>query len=52
MMEVFGLKIQIYGSDDSYSCNRELTLKQAKIEDDKKIERKELKNIKAKDTKD
>ena len=52
MMEVFGLKIQIYGSDDRYSCNRELTLKQAKIEDDKKIERKELKNIKAKDTKD
>ena len=46
MMEVFGLKVQIYGSDDSYSCNRELTLKQAKIEDDKKIEQKELKILK------
>ena len=52
MFEVFGLKVQIWGSDDSYTCNRELTLKQAKIEDDKKIERKKTKNIKAKDTMD
>jgi hypothetical protein len=52
MMEVFGLKVQIFNSDDIYSCNRELTLKQAKIEDEKRNERKELKNNRAKDTND
>ena len=39
----FGLKVQVAGSDDSYLCDNDLTLKAAQQEDDKKLARKERK---------
>ncbi len=40
MMELFGLKVQISGSDDSYLCNDDLTIAGAYEADEKKIEKK------------
>ena len=42
----FGLKVQVAGSDDSYLCDNDLTLNQAKLEDEKKTERKDRKSAK------
>lgn len=42
----FGLKVQVAGSDDSYLCDNDLTLNQAQLEDEKKIERKDRKSAK------
>ena len=44
--EMFGIKTQISGSDDSYLCNNDLTLKAALEEDVFKMERKEKKAAK------
>ena len=41
--EEFGLKVQVAGSDDSYLCDNNLTLKAAQEEDEKKLARKERK---------
>lgn len=41
--EMFGIKVQISGSDDSYLCDNNLTLKGAREEDSKKLERKKRK---------
>mgnify|MGYP006079548891 CR=1 FL=1 len=49
----FGIKIQIAGSDDSYLCDDNLTLKTAFVEDEKKLgrkARKEAKNTDASET--
>ena len=49
----FGIKIQIAGSDDSYLCDDNLTLKAAFVEDEKKLgrkARKEAKNTDASET--
>ena len=43
MLELFGLKIQIAGSDDSYLCDNDLSLAEAKEIDDKKIAKNENK---------
>jgi len=43
LMELFGLKTQVAGSDDSYLCNNDLTLSGALEEDEKKLGRKEKK---------
>lgn len=40
IMDKFGIKVQISGSDDSYLCNNDLTLAKALDKDDKKIARK------------
>ena len=40
IMELFGIKTQIAGSDDSYLCDNKLTLSKARKEDEKKMERK------------
>ena len=42
----FGLKVQVAGSDDSYLCDNDLTLNQAQLEDEKKIQRKDRKSEK------
>jgi len=47
-MELFGLKTQITGSDDSYFCDNDFTLAKAKDIDDAKIIRKEKKDAKVK----
>lgn len=39
-MDLFGLKIQVTGSDDSYLCNNDLTLAGALEEDEKKMGKK------------
>lgn len=44
LFEIFGIKTQVAGSDDSYLCDDELTLKAAQLEDEKKLERKAKKN--------
>jgi hypothetical protein len=44
-IELFGIKIQVSGSDDSYLCNNDLTLAGAYEEDGKKLGRKEKKTI-------
>ena len=41
--EVFGIKVQIAGSDDSYLCNNDLTLEHALEEDGKILQRKQAK---------
>ena len=41
--ELFGIKVQISGSDDSYLCENEITLAGAIEEDRKKIQRKQAK---------
>lgn len=41
ILELFGIKTQIAGSDDSYLCNNDLTLKTALEEDEKILTRKE-----------
>jgi len=41
--EMFGIKVQIAGSDDSYLCDNDLTLLGAVDEDAKKVSRKEKK---------
>jgi len=46
IMEMFGIKTQVAGSDDSYLCNNDLTLAGALEEDAKKLEKKEKKNNK------
>jgi len=43
IMEMFGIKTQISGSDDSYLCNNDLTLKAALEEDELKMGRKDKK---------
>ena len=43
IMGMFGIKTQISGSDDSYLCDNDLTLKAALEEDEKKMARKEKK---------
>jgi len=43
IMDMFGIKTQVAGSDDSYLCNNDLTLAAALDEDDKKMGRKEKK---------
>lgn len=51
IMDMFGIKTQVAGSDDSYLCNNDLTLAGALEEDDKKLSRKEKKADRvAKDT--
>ena len=47
ILEMFGIKTKISGSDDKYLFNKELTLAAAKEEDDKRIERKEKKTNKS-----
>ncbi len=47
IQELFGLKTQIAGNDDSYLCDNDLTLAGAKEVDDKKMERKNMKKDKA-----
>jgi Domain of unknown function (DUF4116)/WG containing repeat len=47
MMSMFGIKVQIAGSDDSYLCNDDLTLAAAQEEDKRKMEKKEGKGAKA-----
>jgi len=42
----FGLKVQVAGSDDSYLCDNDLTLNQAQLEDEKKLQRKDRKSAK------
>jgi hypothetical protein len=44
-IELFGIKIQVSGSDDSYLCNNDLTLAGAYEEDGKKLGRKEKKTL-------
>lgn len=46
ILDMFGIKTQIAGSDDSYLCNNDLTLKAALEEDEKKLGRKEKKTDK------
>jgi len=41
---MFGIKIQIAGSDDSYLCNNDLTIASALVEDEKKLRKKEKKS--------
>jgi hypothetical protein len=50
MMKLFGIKVQIAGSDDSYLCDNDLTLAGAQEDDGKKLERKEKKASKEDDT--
>ena len=50
--DLFGLKIQISGSDNSYLCDNDLTLKAALDEDENKLGRKEKKASKGNDTLD
>ncbi len=45
IMDMFGIKTQISGSDDSYLCNNDLTLKAALEEDKLKMARKEKKAV-------
>lgn len=45
IMKEFGIKVQIAGSDDSYLCNNDLTLKGALEEDVKKLERRAKKQV-------
>ena len=47
IQELFGLKTQIAGSDDSYLCDNDLTLAGAKEVDDAKMARKAKKETKA-----
>lgn len=49
ILEIFGIKTQISGSDDSYLCNNDLTLKAAFDEDVLKMERKARKESKQND---
>ncbi len=44
IMDIFGLKTQISGSDDSYLCDNDLTLAGALSEDEKKMERRAKKS--------
>jgi hypothetical protein len=44
MMNMFGIKVQVSGSDDSYLCNDELTIAGAQEEDKRKVEKKEKKS--------
>jgi len=44
--EMFGIKVQISGSDDSYLCDNDLTLQGASEKDFKKLERKQQKDEK------
>ena len=44
--EEFGIKVQIAGSDDSYLCKNELTLSSAHEKGQKRINKKNKKNIK------
>lgn len=46
LMEMFGIKSQVAGSDDSYLCKNELTLAAALDEDNAKMERKDKKIMK------
>jgi len=46
IMEMFGIKTQVAGSDDSYLCKDELTLKAALEEDTKKVAKKDKKAAK------
>lgn len=48
IFEMFGIKTQVSGSDDSYLCDDDLTLKAAQLEDVKKLERRAKKNTTAK----
>ena len=43
IMDMFGIKTQVAGSDDSYLCDNDLTLAGAQEEDEKKMGRKEKK---------
>jgi hypothetical protein len=47
MMSMFGIKVQVAGSDDSYLCNNDLTLAGAQEEDKRKMEKKERKAVKS-----
>ena len=49
IIKEYGLKVQIAGSDDSYLCENELTLKAAKDADDKKMGRKKKKDTSKKE---
>ena len=46
IMEMFGIKTQVAGSDDSYLCNNDLTLTGALESDQKKVSKKESKGLK------
>jgi len=46
MIELFGIKVQVSGSNDSYLCDNDLTLAGALEEDKKKLDRKVKKNNK------
>lgn len=39
---LFGIEIQVAGSDDSYLCRNELTLADALIEDQRKLNKKSI----------
>lgn len=45
VMEMFGIKVQIAGTDGSYLCDNDLTLAGALEEDGKKLQRKEIRAI-------
>lgn len=47
IFEMFGLKTQVAGSDDSYLCENDLTLNAAQQEDEKKLERRTKKDARA-----
>jgi len=47
IMDLFGIKTQIAGSDDSYLCDNDHTLAKALEVDEKKIAKKEVKNNKS-----
>ncbi len=46
IMDMFGIKTQVAGSDDSYLCNNDLTLAGALDVDEKKIGKKAKKTLK------
>lgn len=50
IQEMFGIKVQIAGSDDSYLCDNDMTLQAALEEDGKKLERKQRKEARQQDT--